>query len=190
MRSTESVPLLTVAYRRANVAAFWLVGAATVFLLLGVAGIAVGAAAPWRFAASIVAAILLPGVASRQWFEKGVWVWNGCTRRLVAVLSAYILRVTYIFLLAPLGSSRSSIDLTHSQPDRSTWIERQRGMDGRLSVQGSVPPRDASHHGLLAFVRTPGNRWATALFPLVFLLALLRDRGQEATIPGSTYTLY
>jgi hypothetical protein len=177
-----------VEYRRASVAAFWLVGTAMLFLVLGTAGIAIGAAAPWQFAASIVTAILLPGVVWRQWFEKGVWVWNGCTRRLVAVLSTYILRVSYIFLLTPLGVSRSPLVLTPPQPDRSRWIERQpHRTDERARV---VLQRGGLHHGLLEFVRTPGNHWATGLFPLVFLLALIRDRRQEATPPGSTYTLY
>jgi hypothetical protein len=182
--------VLTVEYRRAHIAAFWLVGGATLFLVLGVAGIAIGTAAPWSFAASIVAAILLPGLVWRQWFERGVWVWNGCTHRLAAVLSAYILRVSYVFLLAPLGFARSSLDLAHSQPDRSRWIERRHGTDDRSAVRESISSRDALHHGLLAFARTPGNRWATGLFPLVFLLALLRDTREEATPPGSTYTLY
>jgi hypothetical protein len=188
VRSTESASLLMIEYRRASVAAFWLVGAAMLFLVLGTAGIAIGAAAPWQFAASIVTAILLPGVVWRQWFERGVWVWNGCTRRLVAVLSGYILRVSYIFLLTPLGASRSPLVLTLSQPDRSRWIERPHRTDER--ARGGVSPRDGLHHGLLEFVRTPGHLWATALFPLVFLLALTRDRRQEATPPGSTYTLY
>ena len=178
--------LLTIEYRRASVAAFWLVGSATLFLILGMAGSALGSAVSWSIAASIVVAIVLPGLAWRPWFEKGVWLWNGCVRRLAAALSAYILRVSYVCLAGPLAASRPSLDLGRSQVDPSRWTERR----DRKDSHGSGLQQDATRHDLAAFVQMPGNRWATVLFPLVLLLALLRDTNQEATPPGSTYTLY
>ena len=190
MPSTDSVHSLRLEYRRATVAAFWLLGSTILFLLFGAAGTAIGAQAPWRVAASIVAAMLLPGVLWRPWFERGVWVWNGCVHRLAAALSTYILRVTYVFLLAPLGVCSSSLDLSSSQLDRSRWIKRPQGTDDRVSGRQSVSNGEGLQHGLPAFMRTPGNGWAAALIPLVFLLGLLRDTRQEATVPGSTYTLY
>jgi hypothetical protein len=176
---------LRIEYRRANVAAFWLVGSATLFLIVGMAASALGSAAPWSIAASIVVALVLPGLAWRSWFERGVWLWNGCVRRLVAALCAYILRVTYVLLLGPLGASRPSLDLGRSQVDPSGWTERRYIKDSQ--GPGS---QEAARHDLAAFVQMPGNRWATVLFPLVLLLAMLRDTNQEATPPGSTYTLY
>ena len=78
-------------YRRANVGAFWALGTTMLFVVLGVTASAIGVTAPWWTASSIVAAVLLPGIVWRPWFEKGVWVWNGCMHFLAIFLSAYIL---------------------------------------------------------------------------------------------------
>jgi hypothetical protein len=188
--STDVAPSLRIEYRRANVAAFWILGGLTLYFVLGAAGTLAGARAAWTLAASVVMALLLPGVVWRAWRERGIWVWNGCMHYLCIALSAYILRVTYLFLLAPLGASYSSLDLSSAKGQRSEWIKRQHATDEAVSRRGSGAHENALHQGLSAFARTPGNRWALGLFPLIFLLALLRDTRQEATPPGSTYTLY
>ena len=190
MRSTDSAHSLTIEFRRASVVAFWVLGVATVFLAVGAARTAMGATAPWQLGAWIVAALLLPGLVWRPWFEKGIWAWNGSMRILALLLSKYILRVSYFLLLAPLGVSYSSLDLSSPLPHRSRWIERRRGSDGPASARQASAYQPGLRHGLDAFVRTPGNRWAVSLLPLVFLLALLRDERQEATPPANTYTLY
>jgi hypothetical protein len=163
--------------------------AMTLFVASSIVAIALGAPAPGRVAAAVAAAVLLPGVVWRAWFEKGIWLWNACTYFLARGLSAYILRVSYLCLMAPLGLSPSSIDLSPSAPHRSRWVERPAATGGKASVGRALSPREELHHRLHAFVRTPGNGWAIALFP-VFLLGWLRHTTQEAAPPGSTYTLY
>jgi hypothetical protein len=177
---------LRIEYRRANIAAFWALGAVALFVIVGAAGVGIGAAAPWRVAAVVVLLALLPGVVWQSWFERGVWLWNGSMRYLAGALAAYILRVSYFLLLAPLGASDSRLDLRSARSRRSRWLETPWQTDERVSLSS----RSETHHGLHAFVRTPGNAWASVLFPLVFFLAALRDRKQEATPPGTTYTLY
>jgi len=189
--STDSEPLLRIEYRRANVGAFWALGIATLFVVLGMTASAAGVTAPWQTASAVSAAALLPGIVWRPWFEKGIRLWNGSTRLLARFLSAYILRVTYWLLLAPLGASRSSLDLKASAANRS-WIERGHGTDADRveSVSRSSSHRKELDQGLRAFVGTSGKGWAAGLVPLMVLLELLRVTRPDATPPGSTYTLY
>jgi len=192
--STDSGPSLRIEYRRSNIAAFWALATTVLFVVLALAASAIGVTAPWWIASSVVAAILAPGIVWRRWFEKGIWLWNGGTYYLARFLSAYILRVSYWLLLAPLGASYSALDLNASASDRSTWIARAQGtgtdIDTKDSASRSLSHRKESGQGLRAFVRTSGNGWAAALVPLIFLLELLRVTTPDATPPGSTYTLY
>jgi len=175
--SIDSAPSLRIEYRRANIAAFWMVLATTLFAGSSVVAIASGAQAPWRVSVVVVTASVLPGLVWRRWFENGIWLWNGCTYFLAAALSAYVLRVSYLLLLAPLGRTSSSLDLS-SPRGRSRWIERPDGMGDRTSA------------GLNAFVRTRGNAWAAGALLPILLLRWLRHTSHETSPPGSTYTLY
>jgi hypothetical protein len=116
-------------------------------------------------------------------------VWNGGTYFLAAALSWYVLRVCYVLLLTPLGVSSAALDLRASAAHRARWIERPAARDDRTGGREPLSRAEERHDGLKAFVRTPGNAWAIALFP-VLLLTWLRHTSQETAPPGSTYTLY
>jgi hypothetical protein len=187
--SIDSAPSLRIEYRRAYIVAFWMVLATTLFAGSTLVAIASGAQSPWRISAAVVAVLVLPGVVWRPWFEKGIWVWNGGTYFLAAALSSYILRVWYVLLVTPLGASSSALDLRAPAAHRSRWTERPAAKDDRTTRGDALSRPEELHEGLNAFVRTPGNAWAIALFP-VFLLTWLRHTSQESAPPGSTYTLY
>src|SRR5687768_14650705 len=97
------MPSLTLEHRRATVAGFWIVGAAVLFIAsAGVAALA-GSAHPWVWAVAVPTAAVLPGAFWVPWFGSGVWVWNGVTWRLMAVLRSYVLWVGYFVGFGALG---------------------------------------------------------------------------------------
>lgn len=181
-------PSLTIAFRRAEVAGFWLVTTGLVSLSIGLMAFVRGAPAPAAWATAAAIGLVLPGLVWRPWFETGVWFWNGSMRRVAAALRTYVLAVSYYTLFTAIACGGSSFDPGKRRPARSTWHERDRlasHQDDRVWW-----PFARRTHGLAAFARTAGNTWAVTLFPLVFLLTLLRDDEQEDAVPGSTYTLY
>lgn len=182
------MPSLRLSYRRADVSGFWILGSALLSVLLGTAASASGADAPWAWAATGAAGVLLPGAFWRPWFQTGIWVWNGVMRRSGGWLRRYVSAVCYYTVFAAIGRSGSALDLLPPQPRSSRWTPRP---DSR---SGHEPRTDSGgvqwYRGLLACARNPGNAWMVFLLPSVFLLVLFRDEFLESAPPASTYTLY
>lgn len=175
---------LTLSYRRADTIGFWVLGSVLVWLSTTVAAVAAGLPAPWAWGPVAVTALVLPGLFWRQWFERGIWAWNGLTRRVATALRSYVLAVCYYILFSAIGLSGSTLDLAAGQPGRSRWLRR--GGQPPAALGGDAP----QSNGFIDFARTSGNRWAITLVPILFLLRLLKDDEQESAVPGSTYTLY
>ena len=190
MLSIDRIPRLTVSYRRAEVAGFWILGTALVWLSIGLTAAAVGSPAPWAWATAAAVVLVLPGLVWHPWFETGVWAWNGAVRRIAAGLRKCVLAAGYYILLASVSRSGSSKRQGHDQPVSSGWRVCAPGSRRSGGARTQAPETPATDQGLDAFVQVPGNRWAIALLPIVFLLALLRDDQQQNAPPGSTYTLY
>jgi hypothetical protein len=190
MLSIDRIPNLTVSYRRAEVAGFWILGTVVVWLSIGLAAAAVGAPAPWAWGTAAALALVLPGLVWHPWFETGVWAWNGSVRRLAGVLRTCVLAAGYFILFAAVGRAASSRDQARPRPDSSGWLARTPGLFLADRVGSRAPENPGSDQGLSAFARQPGNRWAVTLIPIVFLLTLLRDDEQQGAVQGSTYTLY
>jgi hypothetical protein len=190
VRSIDLRPPLTISFRRAEVVGFWILGPAVLSLSIGLAAVGVGAQAPWAWAAGVAAALILPGVAWRPWFEAGVWAWNGSVRRAAAVLRMCLLAVCYYILFVAVGRSVSSLDPAWHDRGSSGWLLRGRNAPHGGDAITSLADSRAGDRLLRSFVRTPGNRWAITLLPLMFFLRLLRDEQQENVVPSSTYTLY
>ena len=53
---------LTLSYRRAEVAGFWILGTVVVWLSIGLTAAAVGARAPWAWGTTAAMALVLPGL--------------------------------------------------------------------------------------------------------------------------------
>jgi hypothetical protein len=190
MLSIDRLPALTFSYRRAEVAAFWILGTVVVWLSIGLTAAAVGARAPWAWGTTAAAALIFPGVVWHRWFETGVWAWNGAVRRLAGGLRIYVLAAGYYILFAAVARSASSRGTTLSPPDSSGWRVRPPSHPSPDDRGSQAPDRPGRDQGLGAFTQSPGNRWAVTLVPIVFLLTLLRDDQQQNDVPGSTYTLY
>jgi hypothetical protein len=179
--STSRVPSLRLSLRRGDLAGLWIVVVTTVAASAAVASSAMGAGAPWLWGTGAGILVLIPGLFRTQWFELGIWVWNGCVRHIAAVLRRYVLAVGYYTILAALGTTKCSFDFAATQRRESMWMPRR---------PQTPPGEEERHHGLLSAATAPGRAWVIVLFPLVFLLDLLRDEQQDSIPPSSTYTLF
>jgi hypothetical protein len=190
MLSIDRIPALTVSYRRAEVAGFWILGIVVVWLSIGVTAAAAGVRAPWTWGTTAALVLVLPGLVWHPWFETGVWLWNGSVARIARGLRMCVLAAGYYILVAAVGRSASSRNPAISQSHPSGWFVRTPGVPRPDHTHLLPPGRPGSDQGLEAFARIPGNGWAVTLAPILFLLTLLRDDQQENAVPGSTYTLY
>ena len=100
---------LTISYRRAEVIAFWIVATGVAWLSGSVAAAAIELRPSWLWGFAAAIAVVAPGAFWIPWFEAGIWLWNGSTRRVAALLRWYVLAVSYYTLFAALGASRSAI---------------------------------------------------------------------------------
>jgi hypothetical protein len=177
---------LTLSYRRADVAGFWILGTVVAWVSIGLTAAAVGARAPWAWGTTAATALVLPRLVWRPWFETGVWAWNGCVRRVAGGLRMCVLAAAYYILFAAVGRSQ----LVFGQPEASGWRLRTSIALRKDHVRSRASARPEQDHGLYAFAKAPRNGWAVTLLPIVWLLTLLRDDEQQNALPGSTYTLY
>jgi hypothetical protein len=187
--STRSLSPLTIAFRRAEVRAFWIVTTAVLALALALVSGLSGARAPWAWGVGSVG-LLLPGLVWRPWFEMGVRTWNRGVRRCAVILRAYVLKIGYYVLFAAVGRTGSSLNLELRDAEISRWIPRTRhqlafGDCDRLAARDGWWGRQ-----LLVSARRAGSGWQVCLLPVVLLLLVLREEGQESVLPSSTYTLY
>jgi len=180
---------LIITFRRADVRAFWIVTTAALGAVLGLTALARGASAPWAWA--LTALVLpVPGFWSEWWLEIGVRIWNKVARTSMAFLRGYTLRVGYFLLFAIVGRAGSGLEIGIRDGRRSEWISRGAheaafGKCDRLPAVDEWWGRE-----WLASLRKPGNAWQICLLPLVLLLLVLRQEGQESALPAGTYTLY
>jgi hypothetical protein len=180
---------LTIAFRRAEVRAFWALATAAFSLALTLSAAAFGARAPWVWGV-VGLALPLPALIWSRWLEIGVRAWNKAVRSGAALLRAYVLRVGYYLLVAAVGRTGSSMDIGSRNAGGSRWISRSRhdlefgDCDRQAAADGG------SGGGFLAPVRSLGKAWQLCLLPVLLLLSMLRDEGQESAMPSSTYTLY
>jgi hypothetical protein len=189
--STNVQPSLTIALRRAEIKAFWIVLVIFLSVALGLGSAALGARLPliWAAAALIV---LLPGLVWRQWFEMGVRGWNKGIRLAATAMRAYVMKVCYYLLFGLVSKTGSlSLDPVLGSPKASRWIPRARPLASPQD-QGALAAGDESWgQGLFAFARTsPSKVWMITLLPVLLLLKVLRDEEQDSAPPLSTYTLY
>jgi len=186
---TKPQPPLTISSRRADIRAFWIVTTAVFSLAMGSAANILGASMPWAWGLAALA-LPLPGLVWPPWFALGVRGWNRCAQSGAAVLHAYVLKVGYYVIFAPVGRTSSSLDLVLHNGETSRWIPRARHEQAfadcnRPSAEGGWWGRE-----LLASAGLRGNSWQVCLLPVVLLLMLLREEGHESALPSSTYTLY
>lgn len=176
----------TISFRRADVMAYWMLLTLMLGVVLTLIAATLGAATSWAWGA-LAPAILLPRVFFCEWFETGVWAWNGIARRLAAVLRTYVLMVAYRVLFTAVARGGSEIELAGSPPAVSGWVERSERHD-------SFPAgteQDAWYRSLRECARAPRGGWIMTLFPVVLLLTLLRDEAHESAAPSrSSYTLF
>jgi hypothetical protein len=182
MRSTE-IALLTLRYRRAEVAAFWTL--ATVVLCLLIAGIAAIAGAPSRWGAAGLG-VLLPGVFTPAWFDLGVRAWNKITLVTAHLLSAYVTRVSYYVLFGALaGAAFRRPVVSATGADTSRWVARL-----QHDVRSRLLASERHERQLGAFPADRAHLWAFSLAPALLLLKLLGDEREPDGPPSGTYTLY
>jgi hypothetical protein len=180
---------LTIAFRRAEVRAFWVLTTAALAVVLTLAAAAFGAHAPWAWGA-VSLALPLPALIWPPWLEIGVRAWNKAVQSGTARLRAYVLRVGYYLLIAAVGRAGSSMDLGSRNDEVSRWISRSRH-DRAFGDGVRQATADGRWGGeFLASARSPGKAWQLCLLPVLLLLSILRDEGQESAVPSSTYTLY
>jgi len=184
--STSPLPTLYLSFRRAEMTAFWMLTTALVSAGLGVSAAALGARAPWAWAAGGLS-VLLPGLVWHQWFEIGIRAWNKMARVSAAGLRAYTLKVCYYLLFSAVSHSGSSLALTLGEAETSRWVRRA---DPAFDDGSPQAIRGGWAEGLLAAARQPGKAWTICLVPIVLLLLVLRDDQQDSTPSSSTYTLY
>jgi len=180
---------LTIAFRRAEVRAFWMLVTAAFSLVLTFAAAAFGARTSWAWGV-VGLALPLPALIWPVWLEIGGRAWNKCVRSGAVLIRAYVLRVGYYLMVAAVGSTGSSMDLGSRNAGSSRWISRSRHdlAFGDCDRQAAADGRSGG--GFLAPVRSLGKAWQLCLFPVLLLLSMLRDEGQESAVPSSTYTLY
>jgi hypothetical protein len=180
---------MIIAFRRAEIHAFWTMTTVVFSVALLLVAVAVGARAPWAWGVAGLA-LPLPALVWPKWLEIGVRAWNKGVRLSTVVLRAYVLRVGYYLLFAAVGRTGSSLDLGTRNGDPSLWISRSRHALAFGDASRPAAPGGWWGRELLASVRSPGRAWQACLLPVVLLLLVLRDEGQESALPSSTYTLY
>jgi hypothetical protein len=189
MLSISFLPPLTIAFRRAEVRAFWLMATVALSLGLGLLAAAFDARVPWAWGI-LALALPLPGLVWPRWLEMGVRVWNRSVRLCAATLRAYTLRVGYYLLFAAVGRCGSSLDLGLRNRDDSRWISRSLHGFAFGDCDRLVAANGWNGLEFLRTIRSPGKAWQACLLPVLLLLMVLRDDGQESALPSSTYTLY
>jgi len=168
--------------------AFWILMTVMLAVVLMTAAVALGSAMPWAWGVGAVVPVL-PGLFSRRWFELGVSAWNKAVALTTSLLRAYTLRVCYYVFFGPVSRAGSSLGLDFGRTERSRWIPRGR-RESEFEKRASLEQRDGWRRELVAFAGRPEKGWMVCLFPVVWLLHLLRDKPQESVPISSTYTLY
>jgi hypothetical protein len=192
--STNSLPTLTIGFRRAEMTAFWILTSALSSVALGLVATVVGARVPWAWAiAGLCPAV--PGLVWPLWFEMGIRAWNKGARLTTAALRSYVLKVSYYLMFGAVSRTGSSLDLRPGQPELSRWIPRSYhdsidGSHGRRDVDAGNPGTGPRWLAVMRSSRTGGKAWTLCLMPVMLLLLMVRDEAQESAPPSNTYTLF
>jgi hypothetical protein len=177
--STSALSSLIIAFRRAEIRAFWILTTAVCSLVLAVAAGALGAGAPWAWGV-IGLGLPLPALIWPPWLEIGVGAWNKGVRLSTAMLRAYVLRVGYYLLFAAVARTGSSLDLPLGKADVSRWISRSRHELAFGDCDRMVAANGWWGRELLASIRRPGKAWQLCLLPVLLLLLVLREGKRSA----------
>jgi hypothetical protein len=188
MPSTDRRLALSLSFRRAELAAFWLVGTACLAFGLGLGALAGGARSP-RLWAAAAAVVLVPGLVSTNWFIFGVRAWNKCLRLCARPMRMYVLRVCYYTCFAGIGRAGSSLDLRSQNGASSRWTRRPIAA-APADMAAATTASGSWADGLRAAARQPGAAWMLGLLPIVLLLRVLDDQQVQSAPAKSTYTLY
>jgi hypothetical protein len=167
---------LTFSYRRAETTAFWGMCVVCVSFVAALTAWAIGAREPLAWAFSGLC-MLIPRLVWRRWYELGITAWNRGVRLLARGLRAYTLKVSYYLLFVAVGGAGSSLDVVLHDKSASRWIPR--------SVPATQPLAGSRSHA-----RHLEGAWVLCLLPVLWLLRLLPDDGEESAPLRSTYTLY
>lgn len=169
----EPVTSFRISYRRADVIGLWTVALIATAAVTALIASAAGARMPLVWAVVVPAAACAPGLLDRTWFERLVWLWNGCTRRTASALRRWVLFVTYFTVITIVSRAGSSI----GKESASAGWRRLGDNDRALASE-------------LTGIISSEHRWAFALKPVVRLLALLDENAAADLPPSTTYTLY
>jgi hypothetical protein len=179
-----------VSYRRADTAAFWVLGIALLVVSTAAVAAALSAPAPWAWGAAAAALALAPALVRENWFEIGVGLWNLGVGRVAAWLRGYTLLVVYYLLLPAVGTAGSGLERRRPSPGASLWAARSRPDAGPPFTVVQARDDRGWQRRLLSWAASSGNRWVAAMLPLLVLLLVVRDEHQDSAPPSSTYTLY
>src|SRR5262249_27579078 len=119
MPSTSSA--LSLPFRRAYVAAFWVLATATVSVAIGLTSQALGAPTLWLAAIGLLFPV--PALLWPRWLEIGVRAWNKSARVTAAWLRTYALKVSYYVLFGSVGLAGSALRLHLGSEETSRWIQ-------------------------------------------------------------------
>ncbi len=154
---------LTLLYRRADIAAFWILTTVGTGMMIALASWAIGRGEAWLCLGAV--SVLLPRVALPRWFEHGISAWNAGVTAAATFLRWYVLTLAYYTLFAAVGRTDAALDLVR-HASQSRWISR------------SYPEGSAS------------SAWEPWLRPFLWLLMMLPADHEESAPLRSTYTLY
>ena len=158
---------LRFSYRRAEMTAFWGISVVSVAALVAVSAWAIGAHEPWAWAL-VGFCVLIPRLVWPRWYGLGITAWNRGIGLIGQGVRAYTLKVSYYLLFVTVGRTGSSLDLVLHDDAASRWIPRLPAPTQPLA----------------------DSRWVLCLLPVLWLLRLLPDDGQESAPLRGTYTLY
>ena len=177
MLSTDRrVRSLTFSYRRAEMTAFWGLSVVSVAVVTAVSAWAIGAPEPWAWTLAGFC-VLAPRLAWPRWYELGITAWNKGVRVIARGVRAYALKLSYYLLFVTVGRAGSSLDLFIQHHAGSRWIPRSPAPTQPLA-------------GWRRYTQRLEGSWVLCLLPVLWLLRLLPDEGQESAPLRSTYTLY
>jgi hypothetical protein len=188
MPPTDAAPSLMISFRRADTAAFAILGTAICSAAAWLAAARLGLEPSWAWGAAAGVSVLLPALLWTAWFELGIRAWNKLMRGSIVVLRAYVLKVCYYVLLAAVGRAGSSLDLVLQPGEASRWVRRDR--PGCRVHAPEFSARIPWYRASDAVGRTGGRSWVVCLLPVVLLLRVLRNEWLENTPSSTTYTLY